>query len=156
MSGLNAKESGIILLSIRNQEDQLDSERIEQILHSELSSILVWQNLDKFPAELWASANPEGFEYSGQESLDFAGERAVATVEELKNGFLGKYAQIDPTQDMNRVAEQLMMENPRYAAAIRVYPRLRRKALAYAIFLTRVDPPLGHRAMAFVRAATGK
>ena len=152
----NSKTRDVILIRVRDSEEQLDPARLEQILHHEFSSLLVRQHLDVFPAQLWQATLPHGFEYTQQEPSDYVEARPGGDVEwqDLENGFLGKYAQVDPMQDINTVAEQVMMESSRYALAIRTFPRLRQKAFVYALFLTHVDPALGERAMAFVQTAT--
>lgn len=124
-------------------------EYMEKTFHHEFSSVLLLNSDTAFDSEKWNSFNDTSFEYSNDE---FAAIREDRSGQDLdtnlhKIGLLHQYASTTMENDFNSFAELLFLPSPEFIAAVKKYPRLKRKVLYMIDFYTKIDP--GYAVMRF-------
>ncbi|MFI5204385.1 MAG: hypothetical protein ACHQF2_07800 [Flavobacteriales bacterium] len=116
-------------------------EYMERTFHHEFSSVLLLNSDTAFNSEVWNSFNDSAFEYGNDEFLAIREGRSGQELDTLlhEQGFLHVYARTSQENDFNSFAELLFLPPPEFIAAVRKYPRLKRKLFYIIDFYTKID-----------------
>jgi len=117
--------------------------KIEQNIHSELSSIPYKENINLFPKVEWEKINPNNFIYiysNGVEAL-ISGEASI-TFDPLLNeeGFLYEYAKSTLSNDYSSIVENLFLNDGTFWEIYEKYPIIKAKTNLAIAFYNKLNP----------------
>jgi len=108
-----------------------DDRFLEQSVHHEFSSVLMYEPESHFPEKAWVATNPPGFQYKGYDQV-FADKKSEIDWEEqkpewLKMGMIKRYSFTSVEEDLNTVAESIFAGGPSVWKQADANPRLLKK-----------------------------
>jgi len=140
--GTNTKNT-IYLADDENNPGFTDA-YIESVFHHELSSVLLRSYPGVFNMSAWQTINSPGFMYGngGVEAI-LNGEASMRFDPELfERGFLTRYSQASPEEDINVFAQNLFTGGSSFWDIVDENMRIRKKASMLIGFYQAIDPSL--------------
>ena len=137
---------GMVFIAVGNQDDgRRTDQHVVQILHHEISSLLLERHPGRFDRNRFRAALPPGFVYEyereGVETIPpWRRGEDEASLGFLEVGFLKPWAMRDLEQDFNSYAAELFVRPPRLLRLFAADSLVVRKATVVRDFYLAIDP----------------